>query len=447
MKARFTPSAVWTYLRSTYWFLPSVLTLACIGLAVGLTALDRTAWDRDALPSWFFGGGSDGARSLLSAVAGSMITVVSVTFSVTIVALTVSSQHFGPRLLSSFMRDTSAQAVLGTFIGTFAYCLVVLRTVRGDGEEYDRFIPHLAVTAALALSLVSVGALIYYIHHVAASLQVSEIARAVVIDLERSIDRLYPEHLGDDAGPPEGRPAQPDGAVDLAATSSGYVQRVEADQVFDLAKKGGLVVWLKIRPGTFVTEGLPIASVHPPPADHDGATAALNDALVLGSDRTAEQDAGFPMQQLVEVTLHALSTGMNEPFTALTCIDRLGQGLAKLVTRRMPSASRSDDDGTVRVIAPRQTFTGLLDDALNPIRAHAGNSPEVGKRLLVLLHRLARLARRDEDRAAIRRQAELVRATMEPWRGDASYREQIDGLYKAVERAAARSRPSPDRAG
>jgi uncharacterized membrane protein len=433
VQARFAPSAIWAHLRSTYWFLPSVITLACMGLAFGLTAVERNMWDRDTLPAWLTGGGSDGARQMLSAVAGSMITVVSVTFSVTIVALTVASQHFGPRLLNSFMRDTSAQAVLGIFIGTFAYCLVVLRTVRGDGDEYERFIPHVGVTVALALSLVSVGALIYYIHHVAASLQVSEIARRVSGDLLRSIDRLYPQQLGDDAEAPENPPAVPQGAVEILSTGSGYLQQVEPDQVFQLAKEAALVLWLKVRPGDFATEGLPLAVAHPPPANPEQFTKALNAALVLGTDRTSDQDAGFALQQLTEVTLHALSTGMNEPFTALTCIDRIGEGLARLVTRRVPSALRADEGGQVRVITRHYRFPELLEEAVDPIRAHGGGSPEVGKHLLVLLGRLARLAGREEDRTAIRRQAKLVKDSMERWLKDGSYGDQIENLYRMVQ--------------
>ena len=148
--------AAWSRLRSTYWFVPSLMTAGAVGLAFLLVAVDRLSTDESPWLGWVYGGGADGARSLLSAIAGSTITVVSLTFSVTVVALTVSSQHFGPRLLANFMRDSAAQFVLGMFIGTFAYCLVVLRTVQGDGAAYDRFVPHMSVTVAVALALVSV---------------------------------------------------------------------------------------------------------------------------------------------------------------------------------------------------------------------------------------------------------------------------------------------------
>ena len=442
MQARFTPAAIWTSLRSTYWFLPAVVTLGAMALGIGLTALDRHAWDKDALPGWLYGGGADGARALLSAVAGSIITVVSVTFSVTIVALTVASQHFGPRLLSNFMRDTVVQLVLGIFIATFVYCLLVLRAVQGEGGAYDRFVPHLAVTGAVALTLVSVAALIYYVHHVATAMQVSQIARTVVADLERAIDRLYPEHLGEEAAPPEPVPEPPSGAAAVPARSSGYVQHIEADSVLQLACGAHVVVWLRIRPGDFATEGLPIALVHPSPADPAQFGKDLNGALVLGTDRTMEQDAGFPVQQLVEVTLHALSTGMNEPFTALTCIDRLGQGLAQLARRRLPASARSDDTGALRVVAARDSFVDLLDQSFDPIRAHAAGNPVVGTRLLDALRRLAYIVRRDEDRTAVLRQAELVCGTMARWRQDGSYARQIERLHGEIVQAASSLQPA-----
>lgn len=435
MQARFAPANIWSHLRSTYWFLPSVVTLAGITLAFGVIALDRSFGDREMLPGWLTGGGSDGAREILSSVAGSIITVVSVTFSVTIVALTVASQHFGPRLLSNFMRDTGVQAVLGIFIGTFVYCLLVLRTVQGSGDHYERFIPHLGVAGAMVLALVSVAALIFYVHHVATAIQVSQITLVVGRDFERAVDRLFPEQLGWDAEECERPPAPPPAAIGVASAASGYVQHVEADEILRLAAEANVVVWLHVRPGDFATEALPIALVDPAPADPSQFAAALNETLVLGVDRTPQQDPGFPVQQLVEVALHALSTGINEPFTAITCIDRLGQGLTKLARRRIPSALRSDDAGHIRVVARGSTFVELLDESCDPIRANAGDSPEVGLQLLHMLTRLASVARRDEDCAAIARQADLVSASMARWRQDAAYAARLDHFSARVRTA------------
>jgi uncharacterized membrane protein len=432
MQARYIPANVWAHLRSTYWFLPSLITVAGMGLAFGMIALDRFAADRETLPTWLTGGGSDGAREILSSVAGSIITVVSVTFSVTIVALTVASQHFGPRLLSNFMRDTAVQAVLGIFIGTFVYCLLVLRTVQGASDHYERFIPHLGVAGAMLLTLVSVGALIYYVHHVATAIQVSQIALNVGHDLEAAVDRLFPEQLGHDISETEHGPKPPGTAITVPGGASGYVQHVEADAILSLAADANVVVWLQVRPGDFATEGLPVALVDPAPSDPGAFGGALNEALILGSERTPRQDPGFPVQQLVEVALHALSTGINEPFTAVTCIDRLGQGLAKLAARRIPSALRSDDAGHLRVVTRGNTFVQLLEASCNPIRAHAADSPEVCLRLLDMLGRVAAVARRADDRAAIARQATLVTETAGRWREDGAYRDRLARLSEEV---------------
>jgi uncharacterized membrane protein len=428
MQARFAPANLWSYLRSTYWFLPSLITLGCVGLAFGVISLDRHTADRELLPGWLTGGGSDGAREILSSVAGSIMTVVSVTFSVTIVALTVASQHFGPRLLNNFMRDAAVQVVLGIFIGTFVYCLLVLRTVQGENDHYERFIPHLGVAGAVVLTLVSVGALIFYVHHVAMAIQVSQIARNVARDFEAAVDRLFPEELGREVEGPESPPAPPATVFHVPSRSSGYVQHIEPDRILTLATRANVVVWLKVRPGDFATEGLALAVVNPTPAEPQRFCSELNGALIVGTDRTPQQDAGFPLDQLVEVALHALSTGVNEPFTAVTCIDRIGQGLAKLAMRRIPSALRLDEEGNLRIISPKDTFVELLDSACNPIRANAAESPEVGVRLLYMLIRLAGVARRPEDRSAIGRQAGLLSQSMEKWRQDAAYRERVDGL-------------------
>jgi uncharacterized membrane protein len=432
------PSAVWQRLQSSFWFIPSLVTLGAIAAALLFIELDERSSDASDLAFFIYGGGPEGARAVLSALAGSMITVVSVTFSVTVVALTVASQHFGPRLLSNFMRDKAAQLVLGTFIGTFAYCLVVLRTVRGESDQISAFVPHLAVTGAMALAMMSVAMLIYYVHHVSASMQVSEITASVATDLQRSIERLYPDRLGDDLGQGRGAPPPPPEAVAIDAGASGYVQAVQADDLLELATECRTVIWLDVRPGDFVTrEGL-IARVHPAPADVPSVARRLNDAIVLGADRSAHQDAGFPVQQLVEVALHALSPGINEPFTAITCIDRLGQGLALLARRDTPSALRADDEGRLRVVTTPLTFSDLIGDAFDPMRPYAAKDPTVARHVIDVLGRVARQASRQEDLDAIRHQGQLmVDAATRELKGDdelASVRQAAARLESALGR-------------
>ena len=406
------PAALFDRLRSTYWFVPALVTLACVAAGLALVAVDRTPWGANALTGWAYGGGADGARSLLSAIAGSTITVVSVTFSVMVVALTVSSQHFGPRLLNSFMRDNPSQLVLGTFTGTFAYCLVVLRTVQGDGgDRYSIFVPHLAVTGSVVLTLLSVGMLIYYVHHIASSMQVSVITVRVADDFVRSIERMYPEQIGEPGGTaPAGFLPVPAGAARIDSEESGYLQTVDGEAILEATIGASVTLWLTARPGDFVTAGATaLAAVHPAPADLEAFSDAVRNACVIGADRTSHQDVAFPAQQLSEVALRALSPGVNEPFTAMTCIDRLGQGLALLAARRQPEAVRSKG-GIPRVIAAHRRFDELLHEIFEPVVLNAAPQPAVLEHVLGTLRMLDDVATRPEDREAIQSTVRQVKS-------------------------------------
>lgn len=425
-------------LRSTYWFVPAIMTVGAVALSLLLTTIDRSYPHATNGIGWAYGGGADGARALLSAVAGSMITVVSVTFSVMVVALTVSSQHFGPRLLRSFMRDQPAQLALGTFTGTFAYCLMTLRTVQSDGSDrFTFFVPHLAIAGAVVLALLAVGVLIYYVHHIAVALQLSEITNRIAHELEHTIDRLYPEPIGASAEPAAAPPSIPPAALPVRARHSGYVQEIDSEPLLALAARAQAIIWLTARPGDFVISGDAVASVWPPPADAEAVAAAVAKSYLVGADRTSQQDAAFGVQQLVEVALRALSPSTNEPFTAITSIDRLGQALTRLASRQIPSAIRSDNGGDVRVIAEPRTFVELAGEAFEPIALAAGDHLSVIVRLLETMDRLARVVRRPADREALARLVEITYAAARRNVDDERGRSVVDGLHDALRRATA----------
>jgi uncharacterized membrane protein len=423
-------------LRSTYWFVPAAVTVLSMGLAIGLVYLDRSLGTDAWWLSWVYGGGADGARALLSAVAGSVITVVSVTFSVLVVALTVSSQHFGPRLLNNFMHDNAAQAVLGTFTGTFAYCLIVLRTVTGELDDGPAFVPHVAITAGVLLTLVSVGMLIFYVHHVAVALQVSQITANVASELEGAIGRLYPDPFGGsiDLAEPDPPPV-PDDAVHITANASGYVQHLDAAAVLAIAGRHDTVIWIIARPGAFVTPGSAVAAVHPPPRDLQALQRSFRRALTLGADRTARQDAAFAIQQLVEIALRALSPGVNEPFTAVTCVDRLRQGLTLLMSRRVPSAVRLDDAGRRRVVAPPLSVSELLELAFDPIARHTGQEITVALRLLEALDQLRLAAQRPDQRAAVAAATDMTFRTLTRHIEDETQLPRLSAIYERARHA------------
>lgn len=448
--------ALWEYLRGTYWAVPSAMAVVAIGLSVLMIQLDEAA-TADLLDrlSWVYTGGPEGARAVLSTIASSMITVAGVTFSITIVALTLASQQFGPRLLRNFLRDPGNQIVLGTFVSTYLYCLLVLRTVRGSDDE--EFVPHLAVTVGVVLAMLSLGVLIFFIHHVATSIQASRIIANVADDLERAIDRLFPDAIGDDATDADRGRAQADapGAGDEAsrevrAMTTGYVQAIDAEGLMGVACERKVVLRVLARPGAFVRHGQALLTLRPTPALDDWDDAPFQEPFIIGADRTGTQDVSFFAEQLVELAVRALSPSLNDPGTAGLCIDRLEQALCHLAGRRIPSAARYDDDGREHVFACPLTFAGMVEIAFDEIARYGRSSVSVTCRLLGALRSVGSCVRRDADRQVLLQQAAAIAGEVgesplserDRARVDRCYRATLIGLRaSATEQAAASSSP------
>ena len=360
-----------------------------------------------------FTGGAEGASSLLGAIAGSMITIAGVVFSMTLVALSLASSQLGPRLLRNFMRDTTTQMVLGTFVATFLYCLLVLRTIRR--AEEIAFVPHLSVTFGVLLAVVSVGVLIYFIHHVSVSIQANEIVARVGTELIEGIERLFPENIG--RGAPRIPTEPPDaGFLDtfdrearpIGSAGEGYLQFVDGDDLIALAIQEDVVIRLERRPGQYVVATRPLALVWPGNKVTDQLIDRVNSAFALGNQRTSGQDIEFAVNQLVEIAIRALSPGVNDPFTAMVCVDRLGSALCRLAELDMPSPYRHDTQEKIRVITPVFTFPDVTDAAFNQIRQYGRSSTAVTIRLLETIAEVAGSVHRPEDRAALLRHAKMI---------------------------------------
>lgn len=363
--------------------------------------------------SWAYSLGPNGSRAILSAIAGSMISVATTAFSITIVALQLASSQFGPRLLRNFIQDTGNQIVLGTFISTFAYSLMVLRTINGVSE--NEFVPHIAVTCGIGLAIASIGVLIYFIHHSAVSIQADHIIAKVGCELDEAIDRLFPTQIGRGASTYHQEPLASDlpatfaqAACPIPAVSSNYIQAVDTDQLMQIAVAGNLLIQLQHRPGGFVVKGSPITLVYPAEAVSKKLVGQINDAFVLGSQRTDQQDVEFSINQLVEIAVRALSPGINDPFTAIRCIDQLSAALCHLAQKELPSAYRYDDADTLRVIAEPVTFADVVDAAFNQIRQYGQTSVAVTIRLLEAIAVIAPFTHTNADRAALLRHANMI---------------------------------------
>lgn len=368
---------LWDRLRSSYWFLPGILAAMATLLSFAMTRLDA-ALDRRAYADlqilYLFG--PEGARSILSAIAGSMITVAGLTFSITMLTLQLATSQFGPRLLRNFMRDRGNQFVLGTFIGTFLYCLLVLRTVKG--VEGASFVPHAAVAVGVVLAVMSLAVLIYFIHHTAHSIRIETILASLASETDAAIDRLYPEKVGHGASAAPGCevPDFSDGHA-IPARRSGYVQAIDGSKLMEIAASHGLIVKIAARPGTFRTAGDPLLLVLPASDLPEGIVGDLCAAIILGDERTPDQDLDFSIRRLVEIAQRSLSPGINDPTTALYCIDRLRQAFVRLADRPTPASLRVDAQGRLRVVAEPVRFEDLACSAFAAVLRYGSDDSEV----------------------------------------------------------------------
>lgn len=429
-------------LRSSFWFMPALIVLASVALAAGMVALDR-ALDGAPGERWpeLFASDADGARELLAIIAGSMITVAGVVFSITIAALAQAASQYTSRVLRNFMRDRGNQAVLGVFLGVFAYCLVVMHAITPETQQ--GFVPLVAVVGGLVLSLVAVSFLVYFIHHVAAEVQSGQVARSIALETLHTIDELLPERLeegdaGDQAPEPDDLHWHP-----VAAPEIGYIEGVDLDALADFARERGVVVRMERWVGDFCTPDRPIAGIAAP----DGAQLPDEEALrhlaglfAVDSYRAIEQDVPFGIRQLVDVALVALSPANTDSTTAITALDHLSVVMQRLAGRRIVPRPIRDGDA-LRVIPKGPDFEHLLALAFDQILENAHGNTLVLLRLLRAIDEICpgtrdaqRLCLLEAKRESI---AEVARETVFGQAACRAIEAQLAGQPVAVDMAGA----------
>ncbi len=385
---------LWLEVRSSFWFLPTLLVLGAITLAAIL--IEAEDWlEPNVLDDWprIFGAGAVGARGLLATIATSMITVAGVVFSSTLIALSLASSQYSSRVLRNFMSDRRTQSVLGAFVGIFAYCLVVLRTIRGGDE--GAFVPSLAVLGGLLLGFVGIAVFIFFIHHISRSIQASHILAAVSAETLQTVDELFPAGAaGEDISTEPGPTGATQAWHSLVAAKTGYIQSLDTDGLLAFASERETVVRMEARVGEFVLEDMPLVSLRgTPPTDDD--SRRLTGLIAVGRQRTAQEDVAFGIRQLVDVALRALSPGMNDTTTAVMCIDHLMAILARLAGRRIESRHLSAD-GVVRLLTRGPTYADFIGESFDQIRQNGAGNVAI---LVGLLGSLERLASRTSDRS------------------------------------------------
>lgn len=392
--------------RGSLWAVPGLCVALAVAAALVLVEVDRSG--RAGRPPFTFGAGADGAREVLGAITSAMITFTGLVFSITVVVLQLTSSQFSPRVLRTFLRDRLTQWSLGVFSATFVYAVMVLRTVRSEDATGDTFVPALSTTLAVALLLLSVGLFVAYIHHIGTAIQVSSIIAAIGQETRDAIDRRYPPDRVEpvDDPVPQAPVALP--STQVPAPRAGVVVAVDERALVGLACRAGVVLRTRAPFGAFVPEGAPLLEVLGDAGALD--VAAVTGAVVLGRDRTLQQDVAFGFRQLVDIADRSLSPSTNDPTTAVQSLDQLHDLLRRLATRPLRTGVHTDDEGHPRLLLPPERLADFLALALDEVEQYGRDHRPVQQRIDDLLDDVLSAARPEhraalEQRQARRRQA------------------------------------------
>lgn len=402
----------WNELKSTFWFVPVLIILISILFSVGFVYLDgKVELYKNGLPKYFLVNSPDSARSILTTISGAMIGAAGTVFSVTLVALTLASSQFGPRLIKNFMHVRLNQIVLGSYISTYLYCLLVLNAIKeSDG---DVFIPSISILVAIIVAILNIVLLIVFIHNIAISIQADKVVSDISDFIAKQVVTLFPEKIGDE--PESEKIIDLDkirsgfkNSISVKCPKSGYLQYIDSESLMESFKDIDGVLELYFRPGGYMVEDMEIGKFHTSQEIEKEALRKITSQLVIGKTKTSQQDLEFSINQMVEIAARALSPGINDPYTAITCIDNLTATLSYLARAKFPSKYQYDDDNNLRLIADILDFEGVLDAAFNQIRQFSGGSTAVIIRLLEALITINKFTEHKAHKKAVIKHAEMV---------------------------------------
>ncbi|MDQ6874524.1 MAG: DUF2254 domain-containing protein [Actinomycetota bacterium] len=372
-----------SHLRTSLWFVPVMWVLGGVALSFASIEVDR-AFQFHLVPS-IFTGGPDAAVAILSTIAASMVSLAALVLTITMVVVQLAMGQFSPRIVQRILQDKPSQTAIGIFVATFAHAMLALREVRfGNGGT----VPGLAVVVAFVLVVVSIVVLVLYVHHIGRSLRVSALIELVGKDTRRLLDDVYPDH----------GPATPSAGNTVTAHRSGVVTTIGHDTLVAVARRAGCVLELKPALGEFVPAGAPLFEVHGNSGDLDHDAA--RDGVVLGLERTLDQDVAYGLRLLVDIAERSLADSpFLDPTTAVQALDRLHDCLRQLARRPFPDGLHRDQEGEVRLIIPSMDWDAYVHLAFDEIRMAGAGSPQVARRLRASLLDLKTVA--PEDRLPV----------------------------------------------
>lgn len=435
---------IWDNLRTSLWLIPSALIVVGVGLAIILLQVDAGHGFEDQAHWWINSGDGQDARNLISTLLSAIITMASMAFSVTVVAITLAANSYGSRLIRIFRSDLRTQIVLGIFSLTIVYNVIVLRSIHGNAPMPQ--VPHASVTVGTILSLICVLALITFIQGVSRLVVADEVVRRVRRELHTAVEDL--PKLRDrpsDHRPPDLPPDFEERAEQITLPYGGYVQAVDYDKILEWSEKRDVVVRLDFRAGDFIVNGDRRVRVYPPTGQPEKVREEIGDFIVSGDERTPTQDLEFPIRHLVEVALRALSPGINDPFTATVVVDRLRGALSEVMGRCLPAEIVRDRSGHIRIYREITTYEGIFDAAFHQIRQAGSTHPAVLIHILEAIRRLAEHIRLEEQCRGLIRHAHLIRAAAERDVAEPADRNDVEQSFlkaiEACEKARAESLP------
>ena len=345
------------------------------------------------------------AQAVLSAIATSIMTVVSIVFAILLMTLTLASTQFSPRILVNFVRDRSTQSTLGVFLGTFAYCVAVLPAARSLPSA---FVPVVSVTGAMLLALICVGWLIFFIYHISQSISVNQIVDRIARESELVIEEYMPRRRGSlDMFEPVASHTSDD-EVPVLSRRSGYIRFIDIDYLVALARDLGVCIRMERRVGHFVPAGIPLMRVSKGGQITAERELQLLEGCDLGPVRTMQQDVEFGVIQIADIALRAISPAVNDPSTAISCVDQLSRILIRWLERVPPPTHYYDPPHVLRLVLSWITLEGLLDTAFEQIRHYSQSDAAVSLRLLRAYGDIARTVTGAEQRTLVLRRAERV---------------------------------------
>ena len=402
----------WNELKSTFWFLPVVLISLSIVLSFIFLYLDSQITYPQGVWQYLFISDANSARSILSTIAGVMIGVAGTVFSIILVVLTLASAQFGSRLIRNFMQVRLNQVVLGAYISTFVYCLIILITIRNNGQVV--FVPSFSIFAALLSTMANIILLIFFIHNTAVSIQANTVISDISESLSKNIKTLFPKSEEDTLDKEKQR--EDENLIkhafrekqSLLAVKSGYLQYISFESLIDFAVELDILIELHFRSGDYLVKDVELGTVYSQDTLEKEKISRLQSQFIVGKNRSQQQDAEHSIHQMVEIAARALSSGVNDPYTAITCIDNLTATMCYLATTKFPSKYLHDKEGKLRIIFYPLTYEGMLDAAFNQIRQYAKGNPAVIIRLLEALIMIYEFTKRKEHKKAIEKHVRMV---------------------------------------